>query len=60
MSKFKSIDKTAITLGVSVQTLRRWEREGKLRADERTQGGQRRYDMKLIDGIKDAVEKAHE
>ena len=48
MSRFKAIGETAISLGVSVQTLRRWEREGKLKADERTPGGQRRYDMKKI------------
>lgn len=32
-------------LGVSAQTLRRWEREGRLIADERTAGGRRRYDL---------------
>ncbi len=31
-------------LGISISTLRRWEREGKL-LPERTVGGQRRYDM---------------
>jgi predicted site-specific integrase-resolvase len=30
---------------VSAQTLRRWEREGKLMPDERTPGGRRRYDL---------------
>lgn len=32
-------------LGVSVPTLRRWDTEGRLRPDERTAGGQRRYDL---------------
>ncbi|WP_039011026.1 MerR family DNA-binding transcriptional regulator, partial [Cupriavidus sp. IDO] len=39
-----SIQEAAAFLGVSAQTLRRWEREGKLIADERTAGGRRRYD----------------
>src|ERR1700758_371937 len=40
-----SIHEAAEFLGVSAQTLRRWEREGKLIADERTPGGRRRYDL---------------
>ena len=40
-----SIQEAAEFLGVSAQTLRRWEREGKLIADERTAGGRRRYDL---------------
>jgi predicted site-specific integrase-resolvase len=40
-----SIHEAAKFLGVAVQTLRRWEREGKLVAHERTQGGRRRYDL---------------
>ncbi len=40
-----SIQEAATFLGVSAQTLRRWEREGKLIPDERTQGGRRRYDL---------------
>lgn len=30
--------------GVSAETLRRWEREGRIAPTERTMGGQRRYD----------------
>ena len=37
-----SVGEAATLLGVSVSTLRRWEREGKL-APERTLGGHRRY-----------------
>ena len=38
-----SISKAAETLGVSITTLRRWDEEGKLKA-ERTLAGHRRYD----------------
>ena len=40
-----SIHEAAEFLGVSAQTLRRWERTGKLAADERTPGGRRRCDL---------------
>jgi predicted site-specific integrase-resolvase len=40
-----SIKEAAECLGVVPQTLRRWEREGKLMPDERTPGGRRRYDL---------------
>ena len=39
------IHEAAEALGVSAQTLRRWEREGRLLPDERTAGGRRRYDL---------------
>ncbi len=45
MSKMATIGETAEFLGVSKSTLRRWEREGRLLPDERTAGGQRRYDL---------------
>ncbi|WP_208526685.1 MerR family DNA-binding transcriptional regulator [Methylacidiphilum sp. Yel] len=32
-------------MGVAPQALQRWECEGKLLPDERTAGGQRRYDL---------------
>ena len=44
-SKMVSIHEAAEFLGVAAQTLRRWEREGKLAPDERTPGGRRRYDL---------------
>jgi len=37
---------------VSTQTLRRWEREGKLVPDERTAGGSRRYDLARLQAEK--------
>ncbi|WP_297374089.1 IS607 family transposase, partial [Acidiferrobacter sp.] len=43
--KMVSIHEAAEFLGVAAQTLRRWEREGKLIPDERTPGGRRRYDL---------------
>lgn len=45
MSKFLSIQQAASFLGVSVQTLRRWEQMNKIQPSHRTQGGQRRYDI---------------
>ncbi len=43
--KMVSIHEAAEFLGVTAQTLRRWEREGKLVPGERTPGGRRRYDL---------------
>lgn len=43
--KLVSIHEAAEALGVSPQTLRRWEREGRLLPDDRTPGGRRRYDL---------------
>ena len=43
MSKFLSIQDAAKYLGVSPQTLRRWESKKKIVPSHHTQGGQRRY-----------------
>ncbi len=48
MVKFISIGKAARLLGVSPQTMRRWECEGRIVPDKRTRGGQRRYDPKKL------------
>ena len=48
MSNLSSIYEAAQFLGVSTQTLRRWEREGKDIAVQRTKGGQRRYDLSKL------------
>ena len=40
-----TIGETAKVLGVSITTLRRWEKEGRLQPDEITPGGHRRYDV---------------
>jgi putative resolvase len=45
MNKFLSIQQAAKFLGVSPQTLRRWEKEKKITPSHRTEGGQRRYDI---------------
>lgn len=47
MDRMLAISEAADILGVSVTTLRRWEREGKL-TSERTQAGHRRYDLSKI------------
>ena len=47
MSRLVSIGEAAKLLGVSVQTLRRWDVEGKL-VPQRTPGGQRRYEVKTL------------
>ena len=44
MNKFLAIQQAAELLGVSTQTLRRWERAKKIHPSHRTEGGQRRYD----------------
>jgi putative resolvase len=45
MSKLISIKEAADALGVSVQTLRRWEKQGKVLPVQRTAGGQRRFNL---------------
>lgn len=45
MNKLVTIQEAARFLGVSPQTLRRWEREGKGLPFQKTVGGQRRYDL---------------
>ena len=43
-----SIQKAAEELGVSPQTLRRWERERRIAPAARTPGGRRRYDIEQL------------
>ena len=42
-----TIGKVAKALGVTIDTLRRWEKEGKI-TSERTVGGHRRYDLEQV------------
>lgn len=48
MSKLTTIQGAAAFFGVSPQTLRRWEREGRGIPFQKTAGGQRRYDLTKI------------
>ena len=48
MDKLLSVSEAAELLGVSESTLRRWEKEKRLIADERTLGNQRRYRISSI------------
>ena len=50
MNKFFSIQEAAKFLGVSPQTLRRWEKSNKIIAAHRTKGGQRRYSLEQLKG----------
>jgi putative resolvase len=45
MSRYISIGEASEFLGVSISTLRRWEKSGRIVPEERTLGGQRRYDL---------------
>jgi putative resolvase len=47
MSRLVTIGKASELLGVSISTLRRWETDGKIKA-ERTQGKHRRYDINKL------------
>lgn len=51
--KLIPIAEAAHRLGVSAETLRRWEKAG-LIAAHRTAGGHRRYDPATIDAMRDA------
>jgi putative resolvase len=52
MSRFIKIGKAAEILGVSVQTLRRWETEGTLVSHRKSSGGTRYYDVDKLLGLK--------
>ena len=46
-----SIKEVVEYLGIVPQTLRRWEREGKLMPAERTPGDRRRYDLARLSKV---------
>lgn len=49
MKTFLSIGQAANLLEVSVSTMRRWEKEGKLSSDKRTFGLHRRYEKEKLE-----------
>lgn len=53
MSRFIKIGKAAEILGVSIQTLRRWESLGTISPEKRTSGGTRYYDLNKLLGLKE-------
>ena len=52
MGRFIKIGKAAEILGVSIQTLRRWEEIGTISPIRRSAGGTRYYDLDKLLGIK--------
>ena len=48
MSRFVKIGEAAKILGVTPQTLRRWEREGSLVSDRKTEGNTRYYNVDML------------
>ena len=53
MSRYIKIGEAAKLLGVTPQTVRRWEREGEVLPVHRREGGTRYYDRKQLLGIKE-------
>jgi putative resolvase len=51
MDKMMSIQKVSKMIGVTVKTLKLWDREGKLKAKIRTVGGHRRYSLSDIESF---------
>ncbi|EIK2208395.1 IS607 family transposase [Campylobacter sp. BCW_6878] len=51
MDKLVSIRHAANLLGVTIQTIRNWDKQGLLKPDDITQGGQRRYKLQTLKNI---------
>ncbi len=51
MNRLVKVGEAAKILGVTVQTLRRWERTGQLFPDKKTDGGTRYYDIDRLLGV---------
>ncbi len=47
--RFIKIGQAAELLGVSIETMRRWEKSGELLPDCKTKGGTRYYDERIED-----------
>lgn len=55
MSKLLSIGQASKVLGVTIQTLRNWDKKGLLKPDELTKGGERRYKLETLRNINKCV-----
>ena len=53
MSRYVKIGQAAKLLGVTPQTVRRWEREGQLSPDRVSEGGTRYYDINHLLGLRE-------
>jgi putative resolvase len=53
MSRYIKIGEAARLLGVTPQTVRRWEREGQIMPVRRSDGGTRYYDLNQLLGLKE-------
>jgi len=51
MNKLLSIGQASQILGVTIQTMRNWDKSGLLKPDERTRGGARRYKIETLKNI---------
>lgn len=51
MSKLLAIGQASKLLGVTIQTLRNWDKKGLLKPDEITKGGARRYKLETLKNI---------
>ncbi len=52
MNKLLSIGQASKALGVTIQTLRNWDKKGLLKPDDMTKGGERRYKLETLKAIK--------
>lgn len=57
MGKKVSIRKASEILGVSKSTLRRWDKEGRLKPIRKEKGGHRRYDTDVLDAYQGIVKE---
>ncbi|HQC54778.1 MAG TPA: IS607 family transposase [Clostridia bacterium] len=55
MNKLLSIGEASKVLGVSIQTLRNWDKTGLLKPDELTKGGERRYKLETLKNINNTI-----
>lgn len=51
MNKLLAIGQASKLLGVTIQTLRNWDKQGLLKPDELTRGGERRYKLETLRNI---------